>query len=489
MPNIGSTLRRVIVHTPESWMEPIARAHSLARRRNRRTVTEWHAFLAESERWSEDELHAYAMEQLSDLLRHAYEHVPYYRAVFDGLGARPEDIRQLEDLRSLPTLSKRELQDRQEELLASNVRPRDRVYSTTGGSTGEPVGFFHDRDTSAKEWAFMTTQWERVGFRAGDRTAILRGTVVRGERLFERAPFQNAVIMSSYHLTEGRLPLYLAKLRQFRPRFLRAYPSAATLVARFMLEHAEPPIQELEAILCGSENLYDWQRQQIQEAFGCRVFSWYGQSERVSLAGECEHDSRLHLFPQYGITELLDEAGGAVEEPGRLGEIVATGFLTRAMPLIRYRTADVAVFASGTCEACRRPYKLLDRVEGRLQEFIVSRSGRYISMTAINMHSSVFDNVHQFRFRQSVPGKLMLSILPKPAYSTARDEARIRSELAPKLGPDIHLDVELVAEIPRTGRGKFRFLDQELPGPFDSAPTGTLRRTREGSSESPANPA
>jgi phenylacetate-CoA ligase len=448
-------------------MEPIARAHALTRRRFRQTVSVWHDFLAESERWSRDELHAYAITQLRYLLRHAYEHVPYYRSVFDGLGAHPGDIRRLDDLRSLPTLGKAELQDRQEALLASNMRPRDRIYFTTGGSTGEPVGFFHDRDTSAKEWAFMTTQWERVGFRAGDRTAILRGTVVRGGRLFERAPFQNALLMSSYHLTEDRLPLYIAKLRQFRPRFLRAYPSAATLVARFMLEHAEPPVQGLEAVLCGSENLYDWQRRQIEEAFGCRVFSWYGQSERVCLAGECEHDTRLHIFPQYGITELLDERGDPVDEPGRIGEIVATGFLTRAMPLIRYRTTDVAAFAPGTCEACGRPYERFDRVEGRLQEFIVSRTGRYISMTAINMHSPVFDNVHQFRFRQSVPGKVVLSILPKASYDSPTDETRIRSELAPKLGPDVDLDLELVAEIPRTGRGKFRFLDQELPGPFD----------------------
>jgi hypothetical protein len=57
--------------------------------------------------------------------------------------------------------------------------------------------------------------------------------------------------------------------------------------------------------------------------------------------------------------------------------------------------------------------------------------------------------------------------VPKTAYSAATDEARIRSELAPKLGPDIDLDLELVEEIPRTPRGKFRFLDQELPGPFD----------------------
>ena len=138
MSKFGSTLRRVVVHTPESWMNPMARAHRLARRRFRRTVTEWHAFLAESERWSQDELDAYALAQLRDLLRHAYEHVPYYRAVFDRLDARPEDIRRLEDLRSLPTLSKRELQDRQEALLASNVRSRDRTYSQPAARPASP---------------------------------------------------------------------------------------------------------------------------------------------------------------------------------------------------------------------------------------------------------------------------------------------------------------------------------------------------------------
>jgi phenylacetate-CoA ligase len=448
-------------------MGPIARAHALTRRRFQRTVAAWRDFLAQSEHWSRDELHAYGITQLRDLLRHAYEHVPYYREVFDGLGAQPDDIRGLDDLRSLPTLGKRELQDRQAALVASSVPPEDRVYFTTGGSTGQPVGFFQDPDTSAKEWAFITTQWERVGFRAGDRAAILRGAALRAERLFERAPFQNALLMSSYHLTEDRLPRYVAKLRQFRPRFLRAYPSAATLVARFMLEQAEPPIEGLEAVLCGSENLYDWQRRQIEEAFSCRVFSWYGQSERVCLAAECEHDTRLHIFPQYGITELLDERGDPITEPGRIGEIVATGFLSRVMPLIRYRTTDVAAFAPGTCEACGRPYDRFERVEGRLQEFIVSRGGRYISMTAINMHSPVFDNVQQFRFRQSVPGKVVLSILPKVSYESMTDEPRIRYELAPKLGPDVDLDLELVTEIPRTDRGKFRFLDQELPGPFD----------------------
>jgi len=461
--------RKLAAHAPERWMRPISRAHEFRRRRFRGVRAEWSQLIRDSERWTREQLEIYMFEQLRELLWHAYEYVPYYRSMFESLDACPTDIQELNDLHLLPTLAKRTVQDRIGELLATDIRPRHQVYSTTAGSTGIPVGFFQHRDTAAKDWAFMTEQWRRVGYEQGDRAAVLRGTVLRSDEIFERAPLENSLVMSSYHLTEDRLPLYVARLRDFRPAFLRAYPSSATLLAQFILSSGESPPEGMKAVLCGSENLYPWQRQQIVEAFGCRVFSWYGQSERVCLAGECEFDTRLHIFPQYGITELLDEDGEPIREAGRLGEVVATGLLNPAMPLIRYRTGDVASMGNGFCNECGRPYDLIERVEGRLQEFIVSRSGRYVSMTAINMHSPVFDNVYQFRFRQNAPGRVMLLVVPKGGYEKVRDEPAIRMELAPKLGPDFDLDIEVVDQIPRTGRGKFRFLDQELPGPFTAA--------------------
>jgi phenylacetate-CoA ligase len=448
-------------------MRTMAEANDLRRSRFRRVCGEWSELIEESERWSRDRLETYALVELQSLLHYAYEHVPYYRSLFQELGANPEDIHDLRDLQLLPTLGKRELQEHKHGLLAKNISPRDRIYATTAGSTGEPVGFFQHKDTQAKEWAFMTAQWRRVGYRRHDRAAILRGSALRPGRLFQLSAKENALLLSSYHLTEDRLPLYVERLRAFRPRFLRAYPSSAALLAQFMLERGEPPIEGVTAVLCGSENLYDWQREAIEEAFQCRVFSWYGQSERVCLAGECEHSTTLHVFPQYGIAELLGRDGKLVDSAGQPGEIVATGLLDRTMPLIRYRTADVAIRGTGTCQACGRPYDVLERIEGRLQEFIVGSTGRYVSMTAINMHSPVFDNVHQFRFRQSVRGRVVLAVVPKKTYRPRFDEAGIRAELGRKLGPDFKLEIEAVKEISRSGRGKFRFLDQELPGPFD----------------------
>jgi phenylacetate-CoA ligase len=444
----------------------IYRAYVAAKPAYWRSVHEWRQMIARSEAWSIDEIEAYQTRQLRRVLEHAYRNVPYYRSLLERIGVLPTDFNELRDVSILPVLRKRELQDHQHELLATNCRPRDRIYFTSAGSTGVPVGFYHDADLAAKEWAFMTSQWQRVGYRDGDRTAILRGTVVSADRLLAPAPFQNSLVMSSYHLTDDRLPLYVHALRTFKPRFLRAYPSAATLLARHMIGHNEEPVSSIRAILCGSENLYGWQRSLIEQAFACRVFSWYGQSERVCLAGECESDSRLHIFPQYGLCELVGQDGEPVARPGELGQIVATGFLNESMPLIRYATADTAFYAKGVCEKCRRPYTRFERVEGRIQEFIVTGDGRYISMTAINMHSPVFDNILQFRFHQSAPGHIVLKVVPKPSYSVG-DEERIRKELAPKLGRSIDLSVEAVREIPLGGRGKFHFLDQELPSPFD----------------------
>jgi phenylacetate-CoA ligase len=455
-------------YTPTTLMRPAEGVFRLSRVRWRRTAGAWTALLRESEGWPREELEAHALRQLKDVLAHAYEYVPYYRKVFELHDAHPKDVEQLSDLALLPMLDKQALQQERDDLLATNVAARDRVYSTTAGSTGVPVGFFQDRQTAARDWAFMTDLWKRVGYREGDRLAVLRGTVLRGDELFERDPRHNALVMSSYQLTGDNLQRYVDELRRFQPRFVRAYPSSATLLARYMRETEERPIDGLRAVLCGSENLYEWQREQIAEAFGCRVFSWYGQSERVCLAGECEVDTRLHVYPQYGVTEIVGSDGRPIDGPGRPGEIVATGFLTRTMPLLRYRTGDIAVWSERTC-ACGRPYDLIERVEGRKQEFIVSRNGRYVSMTAINMHSPVFDNLRQFRFRQSVPGEVTLAVVPTARFDPAVDEPRIRKELAPKLGADFELTLQLVDDIPPTRGGKFRFLDQELPGPFASA--------------------
>ena len=179
------------------------------------------------------------------------------------------------------------------------------------------------------------------------------------------------------------------------------------------------------------------------------------------LAGECEESTLYHIFPEYGIVEVIGRDGQPVEEPGVMGEVVATNLTNYVCPLIRYRTMDLATAAEGTC-TCGRQYPLLERVEGRLQEFIVTKNRRLISMTSVNTHSDVFDNVMQFQFYQERAGEVLLRIVRKPGYND-QDTEYILRELEKKFEGDVDVTISFVTEIPRTRRGKYQFLVQELP--------------------------
>jgi len=425
-------------------------------------------FLQKSQWWSREQLEEYQLQQLNKLLNHAYENVPYYKKVFDERGLKPKDIQDFKDLQELPFLTKEIIRDNLNDLKARKYPAEKLEYVTTGGSTGIPLGLYYEKGVSrAIEWAFIKMQWDRVGYHFRDKCVILRGNVVKSAdkgKLWEYSLFGRWLILSSYHMTDENLPKYIEKIRKFKPKFIQAYPSAITILARFMRENNIEPFSTVKAILCGSENLYPWQRELLEEVFQCRVYSWYGHAEMAVLAGECEVNSHYHVFPEYGIVELINKNWKLVTDENEVGEIVATSLNNFACPLIRYCTMDLAVPSNAKCE-CGRNYPLLERVEGRLQELIITGTGRLISMTAINMHSDVFDNVEQFQFLQEKEGEVIFNVVKKDTY-TERDTGYIRRELLKKLGVDMKLEIRFVDRIPRTQRGKYRFLIQKLPIEF-----------------------
>ena len=189
----------------------------------------------------------------------------------------------------------------------------------------------------------------------------------------------------------------------------------------------------------------------------------YGTAEKTVLINRCRKN-RFHIIPQYGFTELVNKDNEWCKYEDEEGEIVTTGFNNYAMPFIRYRTEDVAANSNQKCE-CGRNYKLIKGIEGRLQEFIVTGTGRLISMTAVNMHSNVFDNVKQFQFFQSEKGRVVFNIIRGEGYCD-RDTEYIIEELCKKLGDDVELEIRFVNEISRTNRGKYKFLIQKLPIEF-----------------------
>jgi len=298
---------------------------------------------------------------------------------------------------------------------------------------------------------------------------VLRGNVVHSAskgKLWEYEPVNKNLILSSYYMTDETLPKYIDRIREFKPDFIQAYPSAITILARYMKENNVEPFLSVKALLFGSENLYPWQREFLEKVFQCRAYSWYGHSEMCALAGECDQSIYYHIFPEYGFVELIRKDGKSLTGENEIGEIVATGLNNFICPLIRYRTMDVAVLANTKCK-CGRNYPLLKRVEGRLQELVVTKDKRLITLTALifAQHFEAFSKMKQMQLVQEKEGVLTVKIVKTAQYLDG-DKHEILSKMQRAVGSGLDVNFEYVDHIPRTKTGKFRFLIQKLPIKF-----------------------
>jgi phenylacetate-CoA ligase len=442
--------------------------------RNGRTFRETYTLLERSEWWSQEDLEVYQLRQLKRLLDHAYENVPYYRRVFYERGLKPADIQDYDDLRLLPYLTKEVVKNNLKDLIARNY-PRHKLhYITTGGSTAAPMGLYWERSivgaTNAKEWAFLIKLWNRVGFRIGHRCVVLRGNVVKSAskaKFWEYDPINKNLIMSSFHMTDEHLQKYIKKIREFKPDFIQAYPSVIAILSRFMKENSIEPFSTVKAVLCSSESLYPVQRELIENVMKCRALSFYGHAERAVLAGECEKSNYYHVQPEYGIAEVIGKDGSIATEEGQKGEIIATGFSNFIMPFIRYRTMDIGVHTNKKCE-CGRQYPLLEKVEGRLQDFIVDKNGNLISLgpAIFGIHESEWTKVRKIQFFQEEKGELIIRVVKGANYDRRKAEEYVLKLFNLRLKNVCKLSVEFVSDIHRTERGKYRFLIQKLPITF-----------------------
>jgi phenylacetate-CoA ligase len=246
-----------------------------------KTFRDTYNFLQESQWWSKEKLEEYQMQQLSKLLNHAYENVPYYRRVFDERGLKPKDIQDFDGLRKLPYLTKDIIRKNLSDLVAQNCPESKLYYVATGGSTGIPLGLYWEREfTDPKEWAFVWRQWNWAGYQFGERRVTLRGNVInrfeKGKRQWwEYNPVDNALILSSYDITNKNLFKYIEEIEKFRPVAIQAYPSVLYVLATF-LRNKELMLENIKTILTCSETLYPHQRQIIEKYLGAKVYDHYG---------------------------------------------------------------------------------------------------------------------------------------------------------------------------------------------------------------------
>jgi phenylacetate-CoA ligase len=455
--NVYARLPKPLQHVAIS-----AFGYSWRRRRQGGRFQQYRDEFRERERYSLEDWLSWQTEELRKVLELAAR-APAYRRAWDRSGFAASDIGgfSLGALRELPLTDKEAVRAAPASFCPDGRRPRGALSWPTSGSTGTPLTTYHSRHDLQRAFALRDARYEAfAGVTHAQRRATLGGRVVEPDPMsagpFHRHNFaERQLYFSAYHLRADTVAAYVEVLARHRPFWVTGY-SSTLLELILAARRARLRCPPVHAVISIAEPVPTLLRELAREAFGCKITEEYGLAEEVAFALECE-EGRLHVSPDAGIVEILDEDHQPCP-PGVAGEIVATGFLRRAQPLVRYRTGDLAAWEDEAC-ACGRAMPVISTIEGRVDDVVVTPDGRRVSRLTAALRG--IDGIALAQFVQERVGELEVRIVATVPLDAATEEA-LAGRLQVRLGGQMRIAIRRVDDVERTPRGKVRTVVSRL---------------------------
>lgn len=394
--------------------------------------------------------------RLREAVSYAFAHCPHYRAGFAQAGF-DGTLRNLEQFRSLPLLSKQEIRANTGALLSGEFDDGSRIEARTGGSTGTSLTVYFDaRCQQMRNAAAMrSNRW--AGWDVGTKAALVWGNPPVPRTL--RARLRNLLLdrvlyLDTMRIDERSVLDFVRRWRRERPQVVFGHSHSLYIVAcilqRLGVEDLRP-----RGVVSSSMTLLAPERRRIESVFGCRVTDRYGSEETGLIACECETHAGLHLNADHVFVEFLREDGSQAEA-GEDAQVVVTDLVNRAMPLIRYRIGDVGAASERTCP-CGRGLPLMERVLGRQADFLKRPDGSLVAgVSLVERTLTAIPGIQQLQLVQDVLHCIRARVVEEAGFDAAAAR-RLHDELESVFGDGVAVEVERVAEIERSAAGKYRF--------------------------------
>ena len=321
------------------------------------------------------DLEALQRQRLSDLVARVYARVPFYRESFDRAGVRPEQIRSLDDLRRLPFTRKSDLRDHYPfGLFAVPVDQVVRVHASSG-TTGKPTVVGYTR-TDLGMWAEVCARsLAASGARPGDlfHNAYGYGLFTGGLGMHYGAELLGLVVVP---VSGGNTERQLLLLQDFQPRVIACTPSyMLTLAEAAASRGIDARNLSLRSAVLGAEPWTEAMRREIERVLPLKAVNIYGLSEVIGpgVSNECVEAQRgSHVFEDHFLVEAVEPTTGEPVAPGEVGELVFTTLTKDALPVIRYRSGDLASLDPAPC-VCGRTLVRMSLVVGRTDDMLIIR--------------------------------------------------------------------------------------------------------------------
>jgi phenylacetate-CoA ligase len=421
---------------------------------------------------SPGELAERQFQQLSALVAHCFEQVPYYRRVLTAAGLTSGRLRSLDEFRRLPLLTRTLYQTHAAELKAKTLPAgmSETGEAFTSGTNGVPIRVLKTNREGLWWGAFFLRDLEWCGMDPRGRLANIRLMAKSHDEL----PRWLAGVSFPYwtHFCHGLLetgPAFtmdirqdpvrqLAWLRQVEPHYLCSLPSNLEFLAGLVQESGSP-LPQLRAIQAVGESLSDDQQERIEAGFGVPVKNTYSSTEGGYSASPCPLGHGLHVHAENLFVEVLDEADQPCL-PGQTGRLVMTPLHNFLTPLLRYDILDEVTLGTGPCR-CGRGLPLWTRVDGRRQPLMHLPNGKRKSVIGIVLGARQVGGLHQFQIVQRAVDHMVLRIVPDRSWNDERAE-RMRHMVCAELEAPVRVDVELNTSLERPAGGKLKIAIVEM---------------------------
>ncbi len=408
----------------------------------------------DSERMDREEIEQVQLERLEATLNRVARNVPFYRKRFAEIGFEPDDLRSIADLRRLPFTTKADFRENHPYgLFAVPLRDVVRVHASSG-TTGMSTAVGYTRNDLA--------HWSNLVARVLVAGGVGKGDVV--QVAFDYGLFTGAfgfhqgaerIGASVIPVSSANARRQIGILQDYRSTALVGTPSYALQLADALDEAGvNPSALSLRYGLFGAEPWSESMRREIEHRLKLVATDNYGLSEVMGpgVAGECLDKAGLHVNEDHFLVEVIDPETLELAAPGEVGELVITTLTREALPVIRFRTRDLASIDPRPCP-CGRTFARMSRVKGRTDDLLILRGAKVFPSEIEQVLFEVEGAAPHYQIlleRQG--GGDAATLLVEVSEATFFDEMkrlaelkeRIERRLASELG--VALDVKLVGK-------------------------------------------
>jgi phenylacetate-CoA ligase len=403
---------------------------------------------------------------VKEMIRHAYETVPFYREQMREKRLQPEDFQTAEDLAQLPMVDRSFVKENNA-LFRSSKFPDElctRLDSGSGSTTHWDLAASLKRLSIAERDRVV---WLKLATPRG-RTRQLYLLPDTGSSLKIRKFFDSQVVTPRFVVerfyVDPKLPFdaVAEQIEQLRPDVVFSYGSYLEQFSRYLRNQRQSDGMP-KLWVYGADTLTEPWRETVQREMSCRVIAQYSSTECGRIGFECEHQQGYHLNMDVCHLRTVREDGSNCAD-GEVGQVVLSNLLNRATVLLNYLQGDLAEFTNDAC-ACGRTLPRLTRLYGRVSDVVVMADGQKLPVTVLLGHLALqLQAPLQFQIQCVSPGRVLFRV----ALSERTDRDAFQHALLERFnsvyGNRASAEVRFVSNIARLPRGKFEIVaSPEVP--------------------------